>query len=881
MNAQPQRVAAKGRGTHRTIADAVRAAADGAQILIAPGEYTERVLLDRSVTLRPDEGPGTVRLIAATPGLPALESAGPLVRVRDLHVDGGAPDRVAVVIGAGDVHLTNCVVTRGRIEVGGAANAVLDGVRVHGTAVAALNLAGNGTVELRSCVVEDVDGTGVVLGGRTSATVTDTAVRRVAGSAFRIRGEATVTVRACDVRDIGANGVLVEESASALFTDVRVRACAAEGVRVLGSGARAAGAGVPTAANGGVVLADCDLRGAGADGVLVVGGDVLVHTSRVRDSALSGIVVAGGARAELVDTTVAGCGAGGVVARDTGHVTLRAVAIRTTATNGLLAADRASVDAFDTDVTDAAFSAVHVGGQARVRLVDIRVERTPEYGITATDTAELRVTGGRIAAAAVAGIHVGERATAHLRGLHVAGGRQGGVFASAAETVVEDCVFRDAIRVGVVCASSSPVVLRGCAMSAAGRAGVVVEQGGRPTVDGCVISDPGGSGLVAARAAAPTVIATTVARAGKNGFYLDEGSAGTYTDCVLTASAFPAVHVGARAEPVLTRVHVRDTEQDLSQDPGAAATVVDCTAHAVADARFDTGVRAAAATGSVPADPSAATVGPDPKPENLDDLLAELGELVGLDRVKEDVASLVTLMRMVRRRKDAGLVPPPLSRHLVFAGNPGTGKTTVARLYGRILAAVGLLGRGHLVEADRSSLVGEYVGHTGPKTQRVFQQAVGGVLFIDEAYSLVPAGAGNDFGQEAIATLVKLMEDHRDDVVVIVAGYPGEMETFIDSNPGLDSRFTRTLHFDDYSSDHLVRIVEHHAALHQYALTPDATHALVQRFDATPRDRRFGNGRAARQVFQAMTERQAFRIAGLAEPAQADLTSLTSADLAD
>ncbi|NJP83067.1 AAA family ATPase, partial [Streptomyces sp. AA8] len=162
-----------------------------------------------------------------------------------------------------------------------------------------------------------------------------------------------------------------------------------------------------------------------------------------------------------------------------------------------------------------------------------------------------------------------------------------------------------------------------------------------------------------------------------------------------------------------------------------------------------------------------------------------------------------------------------------------------------------------------------------------FQEAMGGVLFIDEAYSLAPAGAGggNDFAQEAVATLVKLMEDHRDSVVVIVAGYPDEMEHFIDSNPGLASRFNRTLLFEDYDDAELVRIVEQHAASHQYELTDDAREALGVHFSRVPRDHRFGNGRSARQTFQAMTERQAYRVSEIEAPAEADLVTLTGPDV--
>jgi SpoVK/Ycf46/Vps4 family AAA+-type ATPase len=190
-----------------------------------------------------------------------------------------------------------------------------------------------------------------------------------------------------------------------------------------------------------------------------------------------------------------------------------------------------------------------------------------------------------------------------------------------------------------------------------------------------------------------------------------------------------------------------------------------------------------------------------------------------------------------------------------------------------------MLSRGHLVEVDRGTLVGEYVGHTAPKTTAAFRRAMGGVLFIDEAYALVPQGQGADYGREAIATLVKLMEDHRDDVVIIVAGYPDEMERFIHVNPGLASRFTRTLVFEDYSDEELVRIVEWTARQHEYELAGETRAALLEYFAELVRDDRFGNGRTARQVFQRMTERHARRITDSPASTTEELVALLPEDL--
>ena len=285
-----------------------------------------------------------------------------------------------------------------------------------------------------------------------------------------------------------------------------------------------------------------------------------------------------------------------------------------------------------------------------------------------------------------------------------------------------------------------------------------------------------------------------------------------------------------------------------------------------------------------PAEPAAPPAGgaPEEAPApSLEELMAELDGLCGLERVKADVKSLINLVKVRRLRQEHGLPVPPMSLHLVFLGNPGTGKTTVARLLAGIYKAIGVLSKGQLVEVDRSGLVAGFVGQTALKTGEVLQKALGGVLFIDEAYALANPDAPNDFGREAIETLLKGMEDHRDDLIVIVAGYTGPMERFLHANPGLESRFNKYFHFDDYNGEQLMEIFQAMCRRHGYTLDPAGEAYARARFQALydRRDENFGNARDVRNRFERAVARQADRLAALEAPGKQELMALTLADL--
>ena len=651
-----------------------------------------------------------------------------------------------------------------------------------------------------------------------------------------------------------------------------------EGCRVRG----AAGVGLVVFGAARPEITGLELIGGGKDAVVVAGqAHAALNACVITDCAGSGLVGQGHGRLNLDGVRTVRTGGSGLALRDDAEAIVQGASFADSRGNHVFLGGSSRAQLIECELRGADFSAVHAEGQARLDMRDCIVVGTAQHGICGLGHAVLALADSRIEGAKLAGISVEESADAVVDRCRILGAGVGARLRSSHQPRLAACEVDDAEGVGIEIGPGSAPLIEDCVVTRPGTAGFLIAQDSRPRLFRSAVHAAGGTGLVVWSGAEPRLWEVSVRGAGKNGVYFKDGAHGRLEDCEISGTAFAAVHVGPGADPALLRCRFGGPGA-LSLDEHAAAVFDDCEggddSGASAQGRGIALREARPGADRVAAREPAGAEGPEPAGEAMADLLAELDRMVGLERVKSDVGVLVKLMLMVRRRQEAGLAAPPLSRNLVFEGNPGTGKTTVARLYGRILAALGLLSSGHLVEVDRGALVGEYVGHTAPKTAAAFRRAVGGVLFIDEAYALTPHGAG-DFGAEAVSTLVKLMEDHREEVVVIAAGYPGEMSRFVASNPGLASRFTRTLVFEDYSSAQLSDLAARLAAEYQYRLA-DSTHAaLTALFDSLPRGGGFGNGRTARQIFQRMTECHAQRVGDVAAPDGDDLVVLLPEDL--
>jgi hypothetical protein len=470
--------------------------------------------------------------------------------------------------------------------------------------------------------------------------------------------------------------------------------------------------------------------------------------------------------------------------------------------------------------------------------------------LRATESPAVRVRGGRakvvdctVAAGYGAAVEITAGATVELRNAKISGA-QYGVVVDDADAVLDHCEISDITDDGVIMRLGARATMRHSTVSGCGFRGVYMYQAGNSTIERSEITRTGDAGIAVADQSAPAIRECWVHDTQGVGITVGRGCAGVIEETRVENTAPPGVLIADGAR----------TEYRPASPSGAKVPVG-----------------------------ASATTGNHQDLAQVDKLLAELDGMIGLAGVKAEVRGLIDEIQVNEWRRNEGLSVGMASNHLVFAGAPGTGKTTVARIYGGLLQALGILPNGRFKEVSRRDLVGQYIGHTAEKAAAAFDEARGGVLFIDEAYTLSrSSGGGADFGQEAIDTLVKLMEDHRDEVAVIVAGYSKEMEEFLDANPGLASRFAKNLEFENYTPEQLVEISQHLASGDDYRLGEDVDLALLEWFGQMDRDQNFGNAREARKLLERMRKSQSTRLRGLGtRPTRDVLTTLTLDDLLD
>ncbi|MEU3977754.1 right-handed parallel beta-helix repeat-containing protein [Streptomyces bacillaris] len=801
-----------------TIGEALAVARTGALISVRPGTYAENLVIHTRVTLTAAEGRGTVEIRPRSGSVVALRADA--VMISELTLRGGDSELPAVDVRRGQ--------------------AAFDGCEIVGAAWTAMLAGGTGSLALRNCRVSNPQGAGIVV---TSTTPT--------------------TVESCTLEHLGTSGIVLAEQGEA-----RVRDCTVRGAR--GNGLLANGETRGT-------VEDCDISSTDKPSIALEENSAVSVVRTVVHDTSTGVHLSTGGRTTLEDVRVTGSSGNGVVLTAGTDPVLRRCRVSRARGNGLFVTDRARGTFEDCWVDGAQGAALRVAGASSPALTGLTVRDCEGTGLLLEEDAapeldRLEVIGSSPAVAVQGG------ANPLLRRARLVEPAGDGIAATKdARGRIEDCEIVRPQGAGVRVASGSTLYVAGGGVSDTAATGLLVEDGGNVTVRDFRVEVSGEEGVVVEAGGELTANRTTVHAPKGHGFLLREGALASLSGCEANGGAQDGFRVESTAPVSLVNCTARENEGGglVQTAPGDRLAVDGLNS-------VSNGKRDAWGTGSAEnTDPAGSGAADGPAPDRADGPLGALNALIGLENVKQQVRTLVNLTQLAQRREQLGMPAPPMSRHLIFAGPPGTGKTTVARLYGAILAELGSLRSGHLVEVSRADLVAQVVGGTAIKTSETFQRALGGVLFIDEAYTLT-ADSGNggaDFGREAVDTLLKLMEDHRDDVVVVAAGYSREMDSFLSSNPGLASRFSRTVEFENYSVDDLVAIMESMCGQHQYELGEGTAQALAAHFGAMDRDAGFGNGRAARGVFEEMVDRQAIRLSTQDQVGEHDLRLLLPEDV--
>ncbi|MGW3690453.1 right-handed parallel beta-helix repeat-containing protein [Streptomyces sp. NPDC005125] len=828
---------------HRTISRALAEAQTDTIINVWPGQYAENIVLTSAVTITAEEGRGSV-VVEPVRGS-AIVLAAERATLSGVVMRGSGADTAAVDLASGRLHLDDCEITS--------------------ESWAAVLARGTGVLSIRGCRVENPAGSGIVATGAAKAVVEGTTIERVGASAVYLGEDAVVQLLDSTITTAKGNGIVATD--------------------------RSRG-----------TIERCDVSRTGQPAIVIQKESATrLAESVVHDTADIGVYLTSSATTVVDDCRVADTGGHGIHVSAGADPQVRHTRITRPRGSGIHVTDRSRGRFEECEVEDAGAPGIFVGSGSDPEFSSFLVRDCPGTGVTIADDSAGTFTNLTIRHVGEHGIVIRSGANPLLRKATVTDcSGHGVVVVQGGRGRIEDCDISDTRYAGLRSADGGHPYVSGTSVHSGADVGVLIGAGGQGALRDCDIHDTGVDGLAVEDDGDVTVSRTRIRDCRGNGVRLGEGARGSFASCEMTGNGGDGMLI-ASTEPIVVRDCVahdnkRSGIRQTVPSPRLSVENLDSRDNALPDA-FGT----AESTGEPPQPQPQAQAGPTDVPEpdsqarpvppgktpkaeqgSVEELLQRLEELVGLAAVKSEVTTLVNLNRLARRRAEAGLPSLMMGRHLVFSGPPGTGKTTVARLYAGILAALGALERGHVVEVARADLVAQIVGGTAIKTTEKFNEALGGVLFIDEAYTLISganSGGGPDFGKEAIDTLVKLMEDHRDEVVVIAAGYTHEMRKFMLANPGLASRFTRTVEFENYSTPEMVTIVEQFCVRHSFEVDDAIRAALHAYFEAVPRDASFGNGRSARKVFEEMVDRQAHRLAALPYADAQDLTRLVPEDV--
>ena len=812
---------------HRTLASAVQAASPGDEIHVAPGIYTESVVLDRPVRLLAVPGTVTVEARGAFSLHLLPAAAGSIVSGLRLM---GQESNSTVKVEAAASRFDHCAIEAAKVE--------------------GLWAVGPGQVELESCQVSSALSHAVIVRGAL-AVLRSCELSTPAGSGLWAT-DAEVSLDGCRFAGTGLNALYLETGVQGA-----VRRCGFSDAR------DADYPSVFVGAKGDVTVDSCEFdRLAGEAVSYCAGARGRVESCTFRSLAGNGLKVVGDATVTVRGLTATEVDKSVVLVESGGRVDLAGARMGgRLGGNALQLEKNSQVDATDLEVTGGVDPVFYVSG-ARLTLSRTTVSQARGNVLKVADGGSCRATALRIESGEVDYplVNVWPDSSVSIASSIIRGGAEAAVQHAGSNLELTDVTFAGMGGPAVLATGSMATVER-CTASEVG-VGIEASDGCRLLVTATEV-DGGDHGVVARGKSVVRLTDTTLRRSRRSGV-LVEGAKAVLTSTRIEDSAGDGVMVGDEAEVEFRGVEVR----------GSAGVGLRSTT----PLSFEAGNLALHDNAKGDLEwPGRSTRGAE---RTVDELVEELELLVGLDNVKRKIRSLLNVIRLRQREAELGRSSEPITLHAVFTGPPGTGKTTVARLYGELLHAMGFLDSGRFFEVTRADLVMGYIGQTAINVRQKFTEAMGGVLFIDEAYSLAQAGGSHaDFGEEAINELVPLMENHRRDIAVIAAGYTDEMKAFLDKNPGLRGRFAVTIEFPSYRNEELMEILRRSLVGSDRTATPGALAAAAEHFATLPRDRDFANAREVRRLLDAVVEAIANRVAESGDFSEEALSTVLEADV--
>lgn len=896
---------------YKTISEAIKQATPGTTIYVEPGVYNESLIIDKEITLIGNGSRDEIVIFSANESPLIMQTARATVRGMTIQ-QGGQPvedqTRAAVLLSLGSLCLDDCIIK----------SSVGDGIRIYHRETRPI---------IQRCLIDRVYGTGIYISDEADPVIEDCRVVHsgkagiwitakgygtienceIYGSTFTnigIADESNPVVRNCQIYRSEQNGIWFKISGYGTIEGCDIHHNAYANVE-LGDGSdpiikgchiySGSQSGVWFKKNSRGTVVDCEIfEHQYANVVISEESDPIITDSKIYSSEQGGVWVREGGKGQLENCEVYENTYHNVEIIESSTFIIKDSRLYNSDQSGIWIDEQSHCTVQNSNINNNAHANIYVKAESEVRLNHCHIFASERSGIWFDSKSNGKIESCEIYQNTYANIGIAENSNPFIQNSRIYEGKQNGIWVKdEGYGTLENCdIYRNQLTNIEVKGESAPTI-KDSRIYSSDQCGLWFEEKGRGTIENCSVYKNKYANIGITQESEPTILGCYIYESEQNGLWFKERARGTIENCEIYSNTYANIAIETEANPMIRKckIYKSDSHGVLVTDNGYG-TLENCDVHDNTEDDIwiseDSDLKVFKPRRSDEKEESQSSEQQTATEErvDLDEVLAELNELIGLENVKQEIQRKIEFIQFNQELSKFGVESGNIdiaANHAVFYGNPGTGKTTVAKMLGKLYNAMGLLPSSHVVEVNREKLVGEYIGQTAPKTKAKIEEAMGGVLFIDEAYALTNKGSKNDFGSEAVEVLLEQMENRKGEFVVVVAGYDNEMKQFLEANPGLKSRFTDYFYLHDYTPDEMLGIARKIAKDHKRTLTKDAEELLFKEFTALwrKRDQYFSNARTVRNYIEKMIQVQPQRCMQVPKEqwTKEFLTTLTSEDV--